>query len=209
VTVPSQKQTEAGGLPGWKSKLALMGFRLPYSRIPAEGIGCAVSARYPKRLLKTTTFLFALAWFAPANSFEPGSLPNSRLTPGDTLPVSVRDICTPGYTKVVRHVPDAVKHQVYASYGRRPRKGLCCEVDHLISLELGGSNRPANLWPEPYDLVWNARVKDKLEDRLHKMVCSGEVDLRTAQKAIATDWIAAYQRYEGTEPSAAKRKSRR
>jgi hypothetical protein len=27
------------------------------------------------------------------------------------------------------------------------------------------------------------------------MVCAGELDLATAQKAIAKDWISAYQQY--------------
>jgi hypothetical protein len=39
-------------------------------------------------------------------------------------------------------------------------------------------------------------VKDRLENRLHQMVCAGELDLTTAQQAIASDWIAAYKRYE-------------
>jgi hypothetical protein len=78
-------------------------------------------------------------------------------------------------------------------------------VDHLIPLELGGSNRLGNLWPEPYDIVWNARVKDRLENRMHKMVCAGELDLATAQRAIAADWVAAYRRYEGAEPTGRRR----
>ena len=72
---------------------------------------------------------------------------------------------------------------------------------HLISLELGGAPRdPDNLWPEPWFGVWNARVKDKLENTLHDKVCGGEVPLRTAQKEIATDWIAAYQKYIAATP---------
>lgn len=43
-----------------------------------------------------------------------------------------------------------------------------CEVDHLISLELGGANAIENLWPQPFDGKWNAHVKDRLELRLHK-----------------------------------------
>jgi hypothetical protein len=54
--------------------------------------------------------------------------------------------------------------------------------------------------PEPYDIEWNARVKDRLENHLHAMVCSGETDLRAAQKAIASNWIAAYRRYVGPTP---------
>jgi len=42
-------------------------------------------------------------------------------------------------------------------------------------------------------------VKDKLENRLHKLVCVGAIDLQTAQRAIATNWIEAYRKYVGTD----------
>ncbi len=128
---------------------------------------------------------------------------------GDTLGVTTADICTPGYTKVVRAVPTAVKRQVYATYRRYRRKGVCCEVDHLIPLELGGSNRLTNLWPERYDITWNTHVKDRLENRLHEMVCTGQLDLATAQREIATDWISAYKRYEGPNPESVRTKRHR
>jgi len=34
-------------------------------------------------------------------------------------------------------------------------------------------------------------VKDRLEQRLHQLVCAGQLDLATAQHDIATDWIGA------------------
>jgi hypothetical protein len=43
--------------------------------------------------------------------------------------------------------------------------------------------------------MWNARVEDALEDRLRDLVCSGDVDLPTAQREISTDWIGAYKKY--------------
>src|ERR1700751_5558517 len=147
--------------------------------------------------MKIAFSIIFLTCFAFSASLERGSLPDPRMTPGDTLNVSRADICAQGYKKLVRAVPAAVKRQVYANYGRTRRKGVCCEVDHLIALELGGFNRLTNLWPEPYDITWNAHVKDRLENRLHEMVCAGHLDLATAQKAIATDWIEAYKRYEG------------
>jgi hypothetical protein len=59
----------------------------------------------------------------------------------------------------------------------------------------GGSNDIANLWPESYRTEpWNAHVKDKLEDKLHALVCAGKMSLPDAQKAIAGDWISAYKR---------------
>ena len=124
-------------------------------------------------------------------------LPNPSLTPGDVLDVTASDICVSGYSSKVRNVPDSVKTQVYAEYGIVSHKPGDYEVDHLISLELGGSNSIKNLWPEPYFGDLNAHVKDKLENKLHSLVCNGDIDLQTAQQAIATDWVAAYIKYIG------------
>ncbi|MBX6333697.1 MAG: HNH endonuclease [Gemmatimonadaceae bacterium] len=105
-------------------------------------------------------------------------------------------MCVPGYSKKVRNVPAAVKRKVYAAYGITHHAPGEYEVDHLISLELGGSNAIANLWPESYRTTpWNARVKDALENYLHREVCAGRISLKDAQREIATDWIASYQRH--------------
>jgi hypothetical protein len=139
-------------------------------------------------------------------ALEPGSLPESGRTPGATMEVSRDDVCTPGYTKKVRDVPASIKRRVFAEYGIVHPPPRAYEVDHLISLELGGSNSVRNLWPEPYSgIEWNAHVKDALEDRLHSMVCKGEIEMSAAQDAIATDWIAAYKRYFHTNEPLPKR----
>jgi hypothetical protein len=126
-------------------------------------------------------------------------VPDPSLTPGVTFVVGVARICRSGYASSVRDVSDAEKAAVYARYGIAwvPYQH---EVDHLISLELGGSNAIENLWPEPYAGRWGARTKDVLENRLHDMVCAGELSLATAQRQEATDWVAAYLRYVGTPP---------
>jgi hypothetical protein len=139
-------------------------------------------------------------------AIKTGALPDPRLTPGDILDVTVTDICVVGYTKKIRDVPASVKRRVYSEYDRQREPRICCEVDHLIPLELGGSNRARNLWPEPYNIEWNARVKDRLERRLHTLVCHGEIDLHTAQKAIAQDWIAAYREYVTGPDSRSRRR---
>ncbi|MFM9735729.1 HNH endonuclease, partial [Streptomyces niveiscabiei] len=69
------------------------------------------------------------------------------------------------------------------------------EVDHIISLELGGSNDIKNLWPQPYHGLWNAHMKDKLENKLNEMVKTNQIELADAQKAISTDWVGAYLKY--------------
>jgi hypothetical protein len=67
------------------------------------------------------------------------------------------------------------------------------ELDHLISLELGGDNARANLWPEPHDRpgFQASQTKDGVENRLHDLVCAGRLDLAAAQRAIATNWQTA------------------
>jgi hypothetical protein len=133
------------------------------------------------------------------NGVPRADLPNLRLTPGVAFNVSVSSICVPGYSSSVRDVSEAEKTQVYARYGVRwvPYRH---EVDHLISLELGGSNAIGNLWPEPYAGRWGARTKEVLENRLHDLVCARQLSLRSAQRQEAGDWVAAYRRYVDAPP---------
>lgn len=133
-------------------------------------------------------------------------LPDRSLTPGATLTTSTAVVCVSGYSSRVRNVPDAVKEQVYARY-HVPHVPYAHEVDHLISLELGGSNAVTNLWPEPYAGRWGARTKDVLENQLHDLVCAGRLGLRYAQHIEATNWVAAYRRYVGAPPATAQQTS--
>ncbi len=126
---------------------------------------------------------------------DPWRVPDPTLTPGATLPVTATDICVPGYSGKVRNVPMAVRRQVWAAYGLPPQPGRGWELDHLVSLELGGSNSPRNLWPEPGAGSMNYHNKDRLENKLHADVCSNQMPLVDAQRAIAHDWELAYHQY--------------
>ena len=129
-------------------------------------------------------------------------LPDPTLTPGDVLTTAPEIICVRGYTKKVRNVPKNVKEEVYRIYGIQSYEPGDYEVDHLISLELGGSNSIRNLWPESYlTEPYNAHRKDALENKLHALVCSGDLSLVDAQIAIAKNWIAAYEKYVNHGPS--------
>jgi hypothetical protein len=122
-------------------------------------------------------------------------VPTSGLTPGKTRVVTLSDICGGRYGKNAEVVA-AVRQQVFANYGLQGAKASDYEVDYLITPALGGVDDLQNLWPQPYDsTVWNAHAKDALEDKLQQMVCSGELDLHTAQKDIARNWIVAYRKY--------------
>jgi hypothetical protein len=145
---------------------------------------------------------FLLSFTASARDYE---MPDPNITPGAVLTTDKAKICQVGYTKTVRNVPTRTKNQVFRLYGlltKEEQESFChqkskrgCEIDHLISLELGGSNAVENLWPQQYG--GSAEKKDRLENRLHRDVCKGLIPLEQAQKEIAVDWKKAYdKRYD-------------
>ncbi len=122
-----------------------------------------------------------------------GPLPDKACTPGAIfLNVTTEEICIKGYARSVRNVPVEIKHKVYKQYGITHHYKGEYEVDHLISLELGGSNDIANLWPEPAEPRPGFHEKDKVENYLHNQVCSGRIPLAEAQKKIANDWLEVF-----------------
>ena|ERR1044072_5337583 len=122
-------------------------------------------------------------------------LPDPQLTPGNRLPVTTAEICEKGYAAKARHVTKSDKDNAYKRYHISTHKPGDYEIDHLISLELGGSNSETNLWPQSYHGNLNAHDKDKLENKLHQMVCEGLITLEEAQRDISENWIEAYEKY--------------
>jgi hypothetical protein len=133
-------------------------------------------------------------------------LPNTSVTPGAINPAVTQanihsTICVSGYTKTIRppssYTTKLKKQQLAGTYSRYGSTNTALfEEDHLIPLELGGNpTDPKNLWPEPWTGDSNARIKDRLENALHALVCSDSITLKTAQRAIATNWYSAYLKY--------------
>jgi hypothetical protein len=132
--------------------------------------------------------------------FDRTAIPDRNLTPGAARTVSLDDVCSMAHEEVERDVPASLRHQVFQEYGIANARADDYEIDYLIAPGLGGTEDIRNLWPEPYTSeTWNAHVKDALEEHLHQLVCAGKVDMRTAQKDISTDWIAAYKKYFHTD----------
>jgi hypothetical protein len=129
----------------------------------------------------------------------PVSFPEPSLTPGVVLTKSKEQICGSAPPKN-RIVASALQRKVFEEYGIVAAEPRAYEVDYLITPALGGADDIRNLWPQSYSsAVWNARVKDALEDRLHDLVCEGNLELATAQHDISSDWIAAYKKYFHTD----------
>jgi hypothetical protein len=138
--------------------------------------------------------------YSAGTPFERGIVPDRSLTPGLTRRVSMSDVCSMAHEKVIGDVSTSLRQEVFEEYGIANAHASDYEIDYLIAPGLGGVEDIRNLWPEPYtSRTWNARVKDALEERLHQSVCSGELDLSTAQHDISTNWIAAYKKYFHTD----------
>jgi hypothetical protein len=141
-------------------------------------------------------------------------LPDAHCTPGalnpQVTPATIGStICRSGYTSSIRppeSITEPEKRGSASAYGYTGAFSTG-EYDHLVSLELGGDpNDAANLWVEPNDnpgATTTANSKDKLENRLHSLVCAGQLALATAQSAIASNWVTAYQQYMDATPSPA------
>jgi hypothetical protein len=136
-----------------------------------------------------------------------GKLPDHRCTPGSIDPaVNQNDIrstiCKSGWTATVRPPESQTEHAKYrvAYPAYHIRSGTVSELDHLVPLELGGSNDITNLWPEAGKIP---NPKDSVENALKRAVCSGKVSLAAAQNAIAANWTTAEARASGAEVSAA------
>ncbi len=137
-------------------------------------------------------------------------LPNLKLTPGVTRPLSTKVVCGTKWGKDARAVTLSMKRQVFAAYGIPWSEHAAYEVDHLVSRELAGADDVKNLWPEPWHLTidgkeMGARQKDRAENATHKAVCAGTISLKDAQDQIAVDWTILYERFVGEFPPAVAR----
>ena len=131
-------------------------------------------------------------------------LPDAKLTPGATRQVDVKTLCTTS-TKLVRNTSESLKSEIYKEYGITPRHASectgpshsCYEVDHRLALEDSGADVKENLWIQSYDGNFNAHLKDKLENLVHKKICSGELTIKDAQDIFFGDWTVSYIHYFG------------
>lgn len=145
-----------------------------------------------------------------AGGIKAPDLPNLKETPGVVNPDITQDninqtICNPHWsTKSIRpptSYTNKIKRYLLAKSGYEDQKLEDYELDHDISIELAGHPSDIrNFWLEHYSEPWGARTKDKLENRLHKLVCQGKITLKQAQKEISTNWIKAYKKYIGPNP---------
>jgi len=154
---------------------------------------------------------FGLAACGAATYTEASGLPNIKLTPGAVNPAvtqaNIRStICVVGWTATVRppvSYTNQLKYsQLHSGYNLDGDVNMKdYEEDHIVPLEVGGNpNSPLNLFPEPRNIKLGSYVKDQLENRMHQLVCSGQISLKVAQSVFLTNWEKGYQKYMGQLP---------
>jgi hypothetical protein len=62
-------------------------------------------------------------------------------------------------------------------------------------------NDVANLFSEKADAQPKYHAKDRLENRLHDLVCDGKSTLRSVRQRIASNWQKLYKDVFGVAPS--------
>ena len=116
--------------------------------------------------------------------------PDPVLTPGVVRQLTAEQVCSIRWGKDIRHITEKMKRHVCGAYKVKDCPGSKFEIDHLISRELAGADDILNLWPQP---IAEARIKDKIENFLHRQICSNKLSLRVVQKRIAKDWTQFIQ----------------
>jgi hypothetical protein len=129
-------------------------------------------------------------------------IPDSGCTPGAINPTVTLKVLQSGLFKTGCERNKAsnmkAKNATYGEYNiPHPKtntgKNQICELDHLVSLELGGADTVDNIWPQcGPDAVELAqryfKIKDGVENYLAVQVRQGQIDLAEAQHGIAQDW---------------------
>lgn len=96
-----------------------------------------------------------------------------------------------------------------SAYSSREPRGLVSarerhqveqQSTHIVSLDLGRSNSIANLFPEKANAEPGYHVKDKIENKLYKLVCAGEMSLRAVLRGIARNWVKLSRTSTGRKP---------
>ena len=102
-------------------------------------------------------------------------------------------IRTTAWGQDARHVSSAMKARVYHRDGytgaHDPR--CPCEVDHIGPRCLGGADTMRNLQVQSYRGLWNAHMKDRVEDYACREFRSGVMSLPVA-RGMFDDWQKSY-----------------
>ena len=123
--------------------------------------------------------------------------PDPACTPGALNPAAVADpqhtICVPGYSTRVRPLeswsePRKLTSMRHYGVGNQSPRGF--EFDHLDAISAGGAPMDThNLFPEPLAGPGGAHAKDRIEAKVHRAICAGQMSIQEGMRILEGDWL--------------------
>jgi hypothetical protein len=132
----------------------------------------------------------------------PVARPNSLLTPGVVATTNLAAVCALPrhihglFSRHNKQIPLDQQQAVFTAYKIPPLRQNNYGLDLLIPIQLGGAITPANIWPmNPMHGSVSFHEKEILNQRMHTLVCHGEMPLAKAQQEMARDWVGLWITY--------------
>jgi hypothetical protein len=122
------------------------------------------------------------------------SVPKRALTPGAVTTTNTTEVCDRTPAQNAQTIPIGLESQVYSEYRIGPTQQSRYLLDLLVPISLGGAMTLSNIWPatvEGTGFVQKAQLDHILKDD----VCHRFLTLRQAQRALETNWYAAWLKY--------------
>jgi len=125
-----------------------------------------------------------------------GADPDRRCSPGVYYSKLTKSrICASDFrTGPIQYVTQSEKEDVESEYGLAPgHYGSTLEIDPHRVARTRRFERHCESVPREGERKPGYHVKDKLENKLHDLVCDGARTLSTVRRQIANDWQALYK----------------
>jgi len=152
-----------------------------------------------------------IAWLLASHLAVAAPVIPDAQSPGAVDPMVTQEnihetICAPGWSKEVRpsrNWSSPIKQRLLRQQ-HPDADSRAFELDHRVPIEDGGCpNCVTNLWLQPwrdphhhvcqFDVLPDAACKDRLENYVHRQICSGKMTLDQGRAVFLGDWTKAYQ----------------
>jgi hypothetical protein len=122
------------------------------------------------------------------------SVPKKALTPGAVTTTNTTEVCDRTPAQNAQTIPPGLDPEVFSEYGIGLNQQGRYLLDLLVPISLGGAMTLSNIWPATLQGTGFVQ-KAQLDHILKDDVCHRFLTLRQAQRALETNWYAAWLKY--------------
>ncbi len=122
------------------------------------------------------------------------SVPKRALTPGAVTTTNTTEVCNRTPAQNAQTIPPGIDPEVFGEYGIAPAQQGRYILDLVVPISLGGAMTLSNIWPATISGTGFVQ-KAQLDHILKDDVCHRFLTLRQAQRALETNWYAAWLKY--------------